>query len=253
MSVFAATGVELRAADLIALRPNRRPDASDQSATPLPGASASNQRGQGVDLADIRSYAHGDDPRHVDPAATARTGELHVRQFHQDRDRSVILIADFRRPMLWGLRDKLRSHLAAEHLTREGWAAADRGDRVGLLVISGAGVSGEGALARHDQMVTVIRHLCEAHAKALTKPETPDLSPALTDAARAFPRLARLVIASGFDAPDPDLDSALDALRQRHKIDLHKVPHGLEGGLPSGHYPLRDGAIWSGDAKALHG
>ncbi|TXM93858.1 DUF58 domain-containing protein, partial [Methylobacterium sp. WL122] len=62
----------------------------------------------------------GDDRRHIDRNATARTGILHVRTHHDERDRAVVLLADFRPSMLFGTRRALRSVAAAEALASLG-------------------------------------------------------------------------------------------------------------------------------------
>lgn len=247
MSPFDAPGVALRPDALLALRPEPERGATTAS-SPMPGPFPAPQKGQGHDLADLRAYTHGDDLRHIDPAATARTGELHMRQFRQDRDRALVLIADFRKPMLWGVTGCFRSHLAAQALIRAGWHAADREEQVGLVVISGAGVQGAPASAKRDAMVNLIRMMCEAHASALQAPQTPLLSDGLAQAQRTFPRHAHLLVASGFDGDDPALTPQLSALREHHDVQLVTVPHGLESGLLRGHYPLANGRIWNGAA-----
>ncbi len=69
---------------------------------------ASRHPGSGMDLREIRAYVPGDDPRRMDPSASARTGVPHVRALHEDRDDITLLIADLRGPMLWGTGDALR-------------------------------------------------------------------------------------------------------------------------------------------------
>src|SRR5690606_41128872 len=65
-----------------------------------PGNTATRRRGQGHEIRELRPFAEGDDPRHIDAAATARTGVPQLRSFHEDRENNLMLIADFRRPML---------------------------------------------------------------------------------------------------------------------------------------------------------
>ena len=51
-------------------------------------------RGRGHDLYAIRDYQSADSARHVDWKATARTGELKVREFAREDERQVVLIFD---------------------------------------------------------------------------------------------------------------------------------------------------------------
>ena len=91
-AALEAPGVALDADALIgleflALRHRGR----DRRLSSLPGGFATRRRGQGLELADIRAYQPGDDVRHLDRSATARTGRPHVRTFQQERDRLTLL------------------------------------------------------------------------------------------------------------------------------------------------------------------
>jgi uncharacterized protein (DUF58 family) len=79
--------------------------------------------------ANIRIFSEGGDIRHLDHNTTARTGVPHVRTFRDEREKSVLLLADFRAPMLWRTRRVFRSVAATGFLSvhdqagRVGWAS----------------------------------------------------------------------------------------------------------------------------------
>ena len=131
-----------------------------------PGTTATRPRGQGHEIREIRPFADGDDPRHLDAAATARTGALQVRSFHEDRDRTLMLIADFRRPMLWGTA-RLRSVAMAEALAVAGWQAVSDGGAAGVAVLTDAGILWEKPASRSRGMARVAGCLALGHARAL--------------------------------------------------------------------------------------
>ena len=58
------------------------------------GEMESIHRGRGHDLYAIRDYQSSDSARHVDWKATARTGELKVREFAREDERQVVLVFD---------------------------------------------------------------------------------------------------------------------------------------------------------------
>ncbi|HTQ85296.1 MAG TPA: DUF58 domain-containing protein [Candidatus Solibacter sp.] len=60
----------------------------------ISGEIESVHRGRGHDLYAIRDYQSADSARHVDWKATARTGELKVREFAREDERQVVLIFD---------------------------------------------------------------------------------------------------------------------------------------------------------------
>lgn len=51
-------------------------------------------RGRGMEFKDVREYLTGDDIRHIDWNVTSRTGELHVKEFFQERDLPVVVFLD---------------------------------------------------------------------------------------------------------------------------------------------------------------
>ena len=58
------------------------------------GAHRSKTRGTGLEFTDHRPYVPGDEVRHIDWKAFARHGQLHVRQFEEERDARVEVLLD---------------------------------------------------------------------------------------------------------------------------------------------------------------
>lgn len=235
-------GTELTARGLIAQRggdlPRRR---TIPPTSALPGGFAIRKRGQGQVTADSRLYTAGDDMRYVDRGATARSGALHVRTFHEERDRVVFLVADFRPAMLWGMRRAFRSVAAAEALARLGWQAVASGGRVGLLAITAGATEIVGTRGGTRGMLAVIGGLVRAHAAALRGPalSDPPLDAALSGLRLVAPRGAVLVIASALDNPGAGFDAAIGRLAQHHRPRFLLVgDHALQQ-LPAGSYPIQ--------------
>jgi len=92
------------------------------------GSQRSLFRGQGLEFAELRSYQEGDNLRHLDPAASARTGRLQVRTFQEERNQTILLLADLSRSTT-----PAKKQLLVEATALLGFAAALQRDRVGLL------------------------------------------------------------------------------------------------------------------------
>ena len=72
-------------------------EATDELLEVLPmitGELETNQRGLGSDLYRIRDYEAGDSARHVDWKATAKSGELKVREYTREEERCVCVVFD---------------------------------------------------------------------------------------------------------------------------------------------------------------
>ena len=94
-NINATNGIRPELSELIALRrhvlawpPPHKGSARDAGPAPSP------LRGRGMDYAESRVYAQGDDARHIDWRVTARTGIAHTKVFHAERDRVTLLVAD---------------------------------------------------------------------------------------------------------------------------------------------------------------
>lgn len=239
--------IDLSGEALMGLRHLARRGASPTTRTlaGLPGGIVTKRRGRGSEPEDVRLWAEGDDRRHIDRNATARTGQLHVRTHHDERDRAVVLLADFRPSMLFGTKRTLRSIAAAEALSLLGWRIVADGGRVGLVVVT----AGEPTVLRpaggERAMASVTGALAVSHAQALeaAKADDPPLEPLLGVAANLLPSGGHLVIASALDAPGPDFDRLLGLVSERIAVRLVLVSDAFERARRPGFFPfaLSDG------------
>ncbi|MCP4502474.1 MAG: DUF58 domain-containing protein [Deltaproteobacteria bacterium] len=100
------------------------------------GAYHSRFKGRGMAFEESRRYVAGDDPRHVDWNVTARTGELFVKQFVEERELTLLLAVDVSGSLSFGSRAKLKRDLAAEAAALLAFSALKNSDKVGLLLFS---------------------------------------------------------------------------------------------------------------------
>lgn len=95
--------------DIVARRARREAAASAELAGPF----ASAQRGLGLELYESRPYRTGDEPRHIDWRATARSGRPMTKVFRAEKQRSIFLIVDRSPSMAFATRGELKAALAA--------------------------------------------------------------------------------------------------------------------------------------------
>jgi uncharacterized protein (DUF58 family) len=84
-----------------------------QAAETLSGVFSSRRPGEGLDLLESRPYQPGDDPRHMDWRATARSGRPMSKVFVADRRCDLYLLIDRRPSMMFGTRRELKAATAA--------------------------------------------------------------------------------------------------------------------------------------------
>ncbi|HEY4889038.1 MAG TPA: DUF58 domain-containing protein [Candidatus Dormibacteraeota bacterium] len=99
------------------------------------GSLVSRASGTGLEFADIREFAPGDQQRHINWKATARHRQLHVNLFHPERSADVVLLLD---TFIDVAGDNVSSlELAVRGATSVAMECLKRRDRVGLLTIGG--------------------------------------------------------------------------------------------------------------------
>ena len=92
------------------------------------------RRGEGTTFANLREYAAGDDPRHVDWKATARRRKLITREYTVEQGQTVIIAIDAGRMMtqLSGPISRFEYALSSALILAD--VAVHSGDRVGLIL-----------------------------------------------------------------------------------------------------------------------
>lgn len=237
-----APGIHLSGEALMGLRhlARRGTGPATRTLAGLPGGIVTRRRGRGSEPDDVRLWSEGDDRRHIDRNATARTGILHVRTHHDERDRAVVLLVDLRPSMLFGTRRALRSVAAAEALVLLGWRIVGDGGRIGLVAVG----AGEPVVVRpaggERAMTAITGALALAHARALSEAggADPPLAAALTLAQSLLPSGGHLVIGSALDTPGADFDHLLTIMAERLSIRLVLVSDAFERARPPGFYPF---------------
>ncbi|MEN8182100.1 MAG: DUF58 domain-containing protein [Myxococcota bacterium] len=97
------------------------------------GGYASAFRGVGMEFDESRPYEPGDDVRHFDWNAMARTGEPFVKRFREERDQTLVLLLDVSASMAFTSGSRTKAELAAHTAALLAVAAGHAGDRVGLV------------------------------------------------------------------------------------------------------------------------
>src|SRR5262249_44389464 len=99
----------------------------------LPGDRRAAGVGAGTELAQLRQYEVGDDVRHIDPAATARTGQPHVRMHVPERALTTWIVLDVSPSMAFGTALRLKADVAEGVALVFGRLGVRRAGSVGLV------------------------------------------------------------------------------------------------------------------------
>ena len=130
------TGGASRAAELV--RRVRRIELATRRAVEdtLSGQYHSVFKGRGMAFAEVRPYTPGDEVRAIDWNVSARTGQLHVKRFVEERELTVILLCDVSASADFGSGARTKAEVQAEIAALLAFSAVANGDRVGLLLFT---------------------------------------------------------------------------------------------------------------------
>lgn len=215
------------------------------------GSLHSQRPGSGIDFTETRPYQPGDELRHMNWRAFARTGRLQVRVFQEDLAPTSCFVIDRRDSMRFGTRRRLKATQAARlAIFLATWEARSGAELGGLLLDEAPHwqppASGEGG----------IHHLARLASKPC--PPIPDLPPleikkTLSLLAQQLPSGSHLYLLSDFYDLDESALSQLYQLGKQHRVWAIGIHDPAEKILPAaGHLQLVWGKAGSNRSTAVN-
>ena len=177
-------------------------------------------KGRGMEFEEVRPYFPGDDVRRIDWNVTARMASPFIRHYQEERELTVMLLADASGSSEFGTTGGFKRELAAELAAVLSFAATTNNDRIGLMVFT-------------DQLELVVpprkgrRHVLRMVRDLLVfQPEGTgtDIGMALNSMNLMQKQRCIVFLISDFIAPLESYRRALAATSRRHDvvaIDLH--------------------------------
>jgi uncharacterized protein (DUF58 family) len=197
----------------------------------LPGERRAAGVGAGTELAQLRPYEPGDDVRHLDAAATARTGQPHVRLHVPERTLTTWVALDVSPSMAFGTAARLKADVAEGVALILARLAVRRAGSVGVVAF-GAGepivLPPRGARPG----LGAVRDLLAAGVAADGGRDGEALAGALTRLATLGRRPSLVAVASDFRDQD-GWARPLAALCGRHAVVAIEIHDPRESALPA--------------------
>lgn len=202
----------------------------------LAGDHRSSSVGAGTELARVRPYAPGDDVRLLDPSATARTGEPHVRAHVAERALTTWLALDASPSMGFGTADRRKADVAEGVALAFGHLATRGANRLGIVTFGEREprtLPPRGGRPGTLGLLATLRRENGREAEGESEEPVGATSPgeALGGISRLSRRGALVVVVSDFRGPRDWLRPLL-ALAARHNVLAVEVQDPREGELP---------------------
>ena len=212
------------------------------------GAYLSPFRGRGMEFDEVRSYAQGDDARHIDWRVTARSGKPHTKLYREERERAVLLLIDLRPAMFFGTRGAFKAVRAAQAAALLGWNALQRGDRLGALIFDDRSHEEWRPKRGRPPFMHVLRRLAShpAWADSGKRSEDPATAAALSQALLRLHRVVQpgsaIIVLSDFSGFNGEGSADLARLARHNDLLPVRIYDPLEAELPpAGRYRVSDG------------
>lgn len=183
-------------------------------------------KGRGMEFAEVREYEPGDEIRSIDWNVTARLGRPYIKRFIEERELTVILMADASASKSFGTVNQMKGEIAAEICALLAFAAIQNNDRVGLLMFTDQIEKFIPPKKGRTHILRVIREVL------YTRPEHTgtDLAQALEYLNRLLTRRCIVFIISDF--LDSDYVKPLRVASKRHDVVAVTVTDPRELDLP---------------------
>ena len=234
----------------IHLRLGRKVDA------PFAGEYRSTFRGQGMEFEDVRLYIPGDDVRQIDWNVTARLGVPHIKQYREEREMQLMLVADVSASMNFGQKNREKKKSMATVVGALAFAALRSGDRVGMLTFSDGVEQFCTPKKGRGHVWSLMRNIF-AHS---TKGKASTIEDALIHLDKYCTRKMTLCMVSDFLFPPCP---RISVLSQKHNMHAFVIHDPLEEQFPnaglvdirdaeSGEHRLLDTRVWKNHARVDH-
>jgi uncharacterized protein (DUF58 family) len=184
-------------------------------------------KGRGLIFSDVRPYYPGDDVRTIDWNITARMNAPHVKQFVEERDRTVNLVIDMSASGFFGSAGATKREIAAELAAVVAFSAIKNNDRVGLYIVTDK-------VERYIPPKKGRKHVLRVIGEILTfKPKSrgTDLAKGLDFLGKVAKRRSVVFFVSDFLSTG--WERAMRITSQRHEIVPVVVGDPMETTLPS--------------------
>ena len=93
-------------------------------------------KGRGMTFSEVRQYQFGDDVRAIDWNVTARYNEPYIKVFEEERELTMILMADVSGSELFGTSTQFKKETVTEIAATLAFSATQNNDKVGLILFS---------------------------------------------------------------------------------------------------------------------
>lgn len=93
-------------------------------------------KGRGMTFSEVRQYQFGDDVRNIDWNVTARYSEPYIKVFEEERELTMMLVADVSGSKFFGTDKQFKNEIVTEIAATLAFSAMQNNDKIGLILFT---------------------------------------------------------------------------------------------------------------------
>ena len=179
-------------------------------------------KGQGLEFDEVRPYQPGDDIRTIDWNVTAKTGELYIKKFREEREQTLFVLFDVSGSGDFGPSEENKRLIGMELASILSFSALKNNDKIGLATFSDK-------IEKYYKPNKGRKHILKIVRGVLThenKSERTNINFALDFTKHVLKRRSILIIISDF--LDTNYEKSLIQLSRKHELILIRLFHPNE-------------------------
>ena len=123
-------------------------------------------KGRGMTFSEVRQYQFGDDVRNIDWYVTARYNDPFVKVFEEERELTMMLMADISGSEFFGTDAQFKNEIITEIAATLAFSATQNNDKIGLILFSDEIELYIPPKKGKSHVLRIIRELIEFHPKS---------------------------------------------------------------------------------------
>lgn len=179
-------------------------------------------KGQGLEFDEVRLYQYGDDVRTIDWNVTAKTGQVFIKQFREEREQTLFVLFDVSGSGDFGPMEENKRLIGMEIASLLAFSALRNNDKFGLLSFSDR-------IEQYFKPNKGRKHILKIVKGVLThinRSEQTNIQFAIDFLRRTLKRRSIVILISDF--LDEDYETSLIQLARKHEVILLRLFHPNE-------------------------
>ena len=184
-------------------------------------------KGRGMTFSEVRQYQFGDDVRSIDWNVTARYNEPYIKVFEEERELTMMILADVSGSEAFGSQNAFKRDIVAEIAATMAFSATQNNDKIGLILFSDQIELYIPPKKGKSHVLRIIRELIEFQPKS----KKTDVGQALKFLSGVIKKRAIAFLISDFMAAD--YEHTLKIAAKKHDITGVRVYDAREENMPN--------------------